>query len=419
MLLMLVISSVSLAVDLELTQGQSKALPIALVPFKGDQSSQISQIIENDLRNSGAFNFIKYNSEHQPHNVLQAKFSYWRSSGANNLIVGDVEQKGNEYSVNVQLLDPIGKAHLMLSREYRVPAQHLRALAHHISDMLYQQLTGHRGIFSTRLAYILVERDLKTAKTSYRLEVSDYDGDSSQSLLISSQPIMSPSWSPDGSQIAYVSFENRKAEIYIVNVSDGQRQLITSFPGINGAPSWSPTGNELALVLSKSGSPKIYLYNLKNKSLKQLTDGVSIDTEPKFTPKGTALTFTSNRGGSPQVYRINLKTKKIKRLTFAGSYNASATISPSNKEMILLHRNAKSFSIALQELSSGLISPLSFSKFDESPSLAPNGQMVVYATKFRGKGILRVATLDGKHNIKLSTSNGEMQEPAWSPFLAQ
>lgn len=203
-----------------------------------------------------------------------------------------------------------------------------------------------------------------------------------------------------------------------MDVSNGQRKLITSYPGINGAPTWSPNGKQLALVLSKTGSPKIYLYNLTSQSLTQLTHGSSIDTEPSFSKNGKSIIFTSNRGGSPQIYKFNLVTKKSKRLSYKGSYNASASITDSQKEIVLLHRNSnKSFSIALQELSSGIISPLTFSKYDESPSLAPNGKMLVYATKINGKGRLRVTTLDAKVNFKLPKVDGNMQEPSWSPYL--
>ena len=408
------------AVDLELTQGSRRALPIALVPFKGEGQlgDELSKVIKKDLTNSGAFKFVKYAESHQPHNSLQVDYKYWRSVGINNLIVGDIVKDKNEYSITVQLLDPVSRAHIILSREYRAPQRFFRSLAHHISDVIYQQLTGHKGIFTTKLAYIVVDRN-QPIKSRYRLEVSDYDGQAAKPLLISSEPIMSPSWSPDGKYIAYVSFENRKAEIYIVNVTNGKRQLITSYPGINGAPTWSPTGDQLSLVLSKAGAPKIYLYTFSNQKLERITDGTSIDTEPKLTPDGRSLIFTSSRGGSPQIYKINLNTKETNRITFNGNYNASASITPSNKQMVLLHRGgaAGSFSIALQELASGDLTPLTFSKFDESPSLSPNGKMVVYASKQKGKGILRISTIDGRVNFKIPKSAGDMQEPAWSPYF--
>ena len=403
------------AVDLEITHGQNKALPIALVPFDGDNSLGLSKTIKKDLSRTGSFKFIKYDSSEKPHNALQANFNYWRQSGANYLIIGNIEQQGSQLSVHVQLLDPVAKAHILLSKEYKISMAQSRALAHHISNMIYQQLTGNKGIFSTRLAYIDVERTQKH-KPKYKLVISDYDGTNHQTLLVSTQPIMSPSWSPGGQHIAYVSFENKKAEIYVVNVSTGRRNRLTSFPGINGAPSWSPDGRQLVVVLSKSGSPNLYLIDLNSRKLTQLTRDMSINTEPKFTADGKAITFTSNRGGSPQIYQLNFSNHVIKRLTFDGNYNASAHMTPKQKKLVILHRRSKSFSIAVQDLKSGSVTPISFSKQDESPSVSPNGKMVVYATKVNGKGRLRISTLDGKVNFTLPPSYGDMQEPAWSPY---
>ncbi len=404
------------AVDLELTQGQSKALPIALVPFANDHENEFSKIIKTDLKLSGVFNLLAFNESHQPHDSLSTDVSYWKSIGANNLIVGSIQPKQDELSVHFQLLDPISKAHIMLSREYKIPATHLRSLAHHISDLLYQQLTGRKGIFSTRLAYIVVDRS-DPSKPNYRLDVSDYDGSDPKTLLRSRQPIMSPSWSPNAKQITYVSFENKKSEVYVVNVSDGKRSLISSFPGINGAPTWSPNGKQLAIVLSKSGSPNIYLHTMSEGKWVQITTGSSINTEPSFLNNGRELIFTSNRGGSPQIYKLNLVTKKITRLTYAGNYNASASYTPSQKAMVLLHRGSASFAIAVHNLATGLVTPLTFSKYDESPSLSPNGEMVVYASKQGNKGILKIASLDSNVNFKLPLAQGDMQEPTWSPFL--
>lgn len=403
--------------DLELTQGSKRALPIAVIPFS-KEGDEISLTVQHDLKNSGAFKLITTrDNTHQPHNALQTDFSYWKSLGANNLVVGDVKSLPNgQLSVAFQLLDPIGKSHIMISREYTIPKPQLRALAHHISDIVYQQLTGDKGIFSTRLAYISVERD-DPAHPRYTLEVSDYDGKAAKSLLVSNQPIMSPSWSPDGERLAYVSFENKKAEIYVVNAVTGERQLITSYPGINGAPSWSPDGKQLALVLSKSGAPNIYLYRFNDKSLQQLTNGTSIDTEPRFSPDGKTILFTSNRGGSPQLYRLTLSTQKIVRLTYDGNYNASGVYTPDQKGIVLLHRSANAFAIALQDLSSGVTSPISFGKHDQSPSLAPNGRMVVYATSLKGKGRLKIASIDGQVQLSLPQRKADLKEPAWSPFL--
>ncbi len=409
------------AINLELTQGLRKALPIAMVPFKNDFTDaehSISSIIRQDLINSGRFRFVDYNSErHNPHSALETDFGYWKRIGANNLIVGDVAQVGrNTISVAFQLLDPVSRAHIIVSREYKIGNQDARSLAHHISDTIFQQLTGEKGIFSTRIAYIVVNRSNVRAPR-YSLEIADYDGFDAKQLLVSSEPIMSPSWSPDAKKIAYVSFENKRAQIFIVDVTTGQRQLLTSFPGINGAPTWSPDGRKLAFVLSKTGSPKIYIYDLKRRHLSQVTFGMSIDTEPSFSPDSRRLIFTSGRGGSPQIYELNLASNKIRRLTFTGRYNASASYSPDGRDIVMLHRIGRKFVIAMQKLSNGEVTQLTFSKDDESPSMAPNGKMILYATRKNGKGLIRIVSNDGKINLRLPHSGGDVQEPAWSPFL--
>lgn len=404
------------AVDLELTQGQKKALPIAMVPFKNDADDALSKIIKKDLKRSGAFNFLSYDSEHKPHDSFSTDMAYWCSISANNLIVGSIEKDGSVWSVHYQLLDPISQNHILQSQAYKIPKSRLRSLAHHISDQIYQKLTGHKGIFSTRLAYIVVDRSVPE-KPVYQLDIADYDGTDPQTLLRSSQPIMSPAWSPGAKQIAYVSFENKKSEIYVVNVIDGKRTLVSGFPGINGAPTWSPDGKQLAIVLSKSGSPNIYLHTLGTENWQALTTGSHINTEPSFLDDGKHLIFTSNRGGSPQIYKLDLKTKKATRLTYAGNYNASASYTPSQKNMVTLHRSNSAFAIALHDLATGLVTPLTFSKYDESPSLSPNGEMVVYASKYKDKGILKIASLDSNVNFKLPFAKGDMQEPAWSPYM--
>lgn len=404
------------ALDLEVTQGQKKALPIALVPFKNDDDKQLSNLIQKDLSRSGAFKFLDFSSAQSPHDSITTQAAYWQSIGANNLIVGSINKQGNEFSVHYQLLSPIGQTRILQSQEFKIPKTQIRSLAHYISDQVYQKLTGHKGIFSTRLAYIVVDRS-NPSKPSYQLEVSDYDGTDPKTLLHSAQPIMSPAWSPDGSKIAYVSFENRKSEIYVVDVSDGRRVLISSFPGINGAPTWSPNGKQLAIVLSKSGNPNIYLYDIVSKAWTELTKDQYINTEPSFSKDGKQLIFTSNRGGSPQVYKLDISSQKISRLTYSGNYNASASLTPSQKSMVSLHRSNDAFEIVLHDLSTGLVTPLTFSKHDESPSLSPNGEMVVYASKYKDKGILKIASLDANVNFKLPVAKGDMQEPAWSPFL--
>lgn len=414
-------STSSFAINLELTQGLRQALPIALVPFKNhfsDASKLISKIITQDLKNSGRFRFVDFDFKaHHPANALETNFPYWKRIGANNLIVGDIApMERDKLSVAFQLLDPVGRAHIIVSREYKIDSKDARALAHHISDTIYQQLTGQKGIFSTRIAYVVVSRKANRPPR-YALEIADYDGFDPKKLLVSSEPIMSPAWSPDAKKIAYVSFENKRSQIFIVDVRTGKRQLLTSFPGINGAPAWSPSGDKIAFVLSKSGSPKIYIYDLIHHHLAKVTSGISIDTEPSFSPDGQKLIFTSGRGGSPQIYSLDLNSKKISRLTFSGNYNASASFTPDSKHIVLLHRVGHRYVIASQSLNSGRVTQLTFSKFDESPSVAPNGKMILYATRQQGRGVIKIVSTDGQINLKLPHTGGHVQEPAWSPFV--
>ena len=402
----------SFALDLELTQGINSALPIAINSFGSDNTSQeISQVIENDLTLSGQFKII---SGPQGPNA-QSSIGSLKQLGADSVVMGHVVKSGGSYEVSFTLADAAANGATLLKKSYKVGENQIRALAHHISDEVYQKLTGERGIFSTRIAYISVQR--AGERSRYSLEVADADGHNPQSLLVSSEPIMSPSWSPEGKAISYVSFEKKRAQIFTVSVETGQRRLITSFPGINGAPAWSPDGQQLAVVLSKSGTPKIYSVDIRSGTMKQLTFGDAIDTEPRFAPDGRSLLFTSGRGGSPQVYRLTLADGKVSRLTFEGNYNARASYTPDMKNIVMLHRDDRSFNIGVQSSSGGPISSLTSSGMDESPSVAPNSRLVLYATHYQDKGVLGIVSLDGRIRIRLPARAGDVQEPAWSPYL--
>ncbi|WP_131777711.1 Tol-Pal system beta propeller repeat protein TolB [Legionella fairfieldensis] len=399
------------AVDLELTQGINSTLPIAIDSFGSDETGQqIAGIIKSDLSFSGQFNIIS-----APQNGA-VTVSTWRSAGADSVLSGRVSRTGyNRYEVSFELVDAVAQSRVLLSKSYQVNANEIRALAHHISDEVYQKLTGERGVFSTRIAYILVQRNGEKAK--YFLEVADVDGHNPQSLLVSSEPIMSPAWSPDGRQIAYVSFEKKKAQIFTVSVENGKRRLLTDFAGINGAPAWSTDGREMAVVLSKGGSPKIYSVDLSSGNMKQLTFGDAIDTEPRYSPDGRSLLFTSGRGGAPQIYRLTLADGNVTRMTYDGNYNARASYTPDQKHIVMLHREDKNFNIGVQDVDSGPVTQLTFSTFDESPSVSPNGRLILYATHYNDQGVLAVVSIDGRVKIRLPAREGDVQEPAWSPYL--
>ncbi|MBA2711130.1 MAG: Tol-Pal system beta propeller repeat protein TolB [Tatlockia sp.] len=401
------------AVDLELTQGINSALPIAIDSF-GNESvgQQLAEIVNNDLNFSGQFKIVS-----APQQGPIPLFA-WRQAGADSLLSAQVNRIGyNQFDVSYKLLDAVEQGKTLLSGNYKISANEARALAHHISDEVYQKLTGEKGVFSTRIAYILVKRGVKE-KTKYFLEVADFDGFNPQSLLVSTEPIMSPAWSPDGREIAYVSFEKKKAQIFTVSVQSGKRRLLTDFAGINGAPAWSADGRSMAVVLSKGGAPKIYNVDLSSGNMKQLTFGESIDTEPRYSPDGSSILFTSGRGGSPQIYRLALADGSIKRLTFEGNYNARASYTKDQKHIVMLHRENKNFNIGVQDIDNGQVSQLTFSSFDESPSVAPNGRLILYATRGeKDKGVLAMVSIDGRTKQRLPARDGDIQEPAWSPYL--
>ena len=435
-LLILIISLAALspayaALDLELTQGIDAALPIAVVPFANETpnapgNEALSQIVVRDLQNSGQFR-VKTTGlmDEHPTTVSQVDREYWRSRGVDDVLIGQVKSLGGRrYNVSFQLVSTVGTDPktdavdtTLLNKTYNTSQAGLRALAHHISDVVYQKLIGIRGIFSTKVAYVLEQRR-RHQPTKYTLEIADIDGFNPQTLLISTQPIMSPTWSPDGTKLAYVSFEGHRASIYLQNLATAQRQQIACYPGINGAPAFSPDGKQLALVLTLTGNPKIYTLDLQTKRLTRLTNGYAIDTEPAWAPDGKSILFTSSRGGNPQVYRYLLANAQIDRITFDGNYNARPSFLPDEKSFIMMHRETGMFGIAREDLASGQVDVLTQTGADESPSVSPNGQMIIYATEYSGRGVLAFVSTDGRIKLRLPAREGSIREPAWSPFLS-
>ncbi len=433
LLIMLLIPLTSYAaLNLELTQGVAGAIPIAVVPFKWQgQAKQIPQtklsaVIHSDLQNSGRFNVTPSKELQQfPSSIASINYGYWRNKlQVNDIVIGRIKPLANKkYQVEFELLNmfrDVANHHnelnnVLAAKKYTVNFQQLRRLAHHISNIVYHMLTGQRGAFATRIAYVL--KKSVHGKLRYQLMIADTDGYNPHKILVSEQPIMSPSWSSDGKYIAYVSFEKGKSQIYVSNIYTGHRKLITNYPGINSAPTWSPNGKRLALVLSKSGNPNIYIYQLHTGKLTRVTRDWSIDTEPSWSPNGQRLLFTSNRSGGPQIYEINLPTGQIQRITFTGNYNAHATFAPNAKDIVFMHCNKGICNIAKQNLANNQVTMLTNKGMNESPSIAPNGSMVIFATENDGNSILQEVSIDGRVHIRLPSTSGKVQEPAWSPFL--
>lgn len=405
---------------IEITGGSDAALPIAIVPFgqEGfDVPEDIAEVIKNDLASTGRFAPVdKQDLISQPSEQADINFSDWRLLRSEGLLIGKVKsQDGENYEVQFQLFD-VFKGEQLVGKRYNVPASGMRSLAHQIADIVYETLTGEKGIFSTRLAFV-TQMTASDGKKRYALQISDADGANPRTVLQSTQPIMSPNWSPDGNQLAYVSFENGNTEIFVQQMRSGQRKSVASFDGINSAPVWSPDGKKLAVTLSKNGNPEIYVMELASGDLLRITNNSqAIDTEPVFTPDGRDIIFTSDRGGNPQIYKVPANGGRAERLTFEGNYNASPDISPDGKTITMVHGSGGKFYIAVQDLRSGSVQVLTETGRDESPSFAPNGKMILYATEQKGRGVLAAVSVDGRIHQRLSESGTMVREPAWSPL---
>ncbi len=409
---------------IEISKGiEDTALPLAIVPFAGQSpgspEADLAAIIRADLERSGKFRVTPFaDLPARPQQSAQVDFGIWRGAGVENLVIGQVQPGGGDtVEVSFQLLDVFKGAQ---SASYRFPArrQSLRPVAHKISDLIYKLLTGETGIFGTQVAYVTTERGPDN-KLRYLLQIADADGHNPQNILQSQQPILSPAWSADGQRLAYVSFENRKPAVYVQELGSGQRRKVAAFSGINGAPAFSPDGNRLALTLSKDGNPDIYVLDLGSGQLQRLTDHYGIDTEPAWAPDGQSLVFTSDRGGTPQVYRIPARGGSPERLSFSGDYNARASFSPDGQKLVMVHRSGQGFQIAVQDLGNNQLQAISNGPLDESPSFAPNGNAVIYASQTRGQSVLEALSLDGKMRQRLGLSNKQVRDPAWSPLSPQ
>jgi TolB protein len=405
---------------IEITQGVDNPVPIAVVPFawSGDTAlnEDVAQVIGADLERSGQFKSLKRSLMLSfPHQQEDVYFRDWSYLATEYLVIGKVRSTNvGGYKVDYQLFD-VQRQEAIAAGGFSGGKNDLRTLGHSVSDAVYEALTGLKGAFRTRIAYVAADK--KVNPSYYKLLVADADGYNAKEILKSNQPIMSPSWSRDASKLAYVSFETNRPAIYIQDITTGQRERIKSFKGINGAPAWSPDGNKLALVLSKDGNAEIYVLDLASKRLTRVTKHYGIDTEPAWSVDGKHILFTSDRGGKPQIYQVTLDSGWVERLTFEGDYNARGSLTHDGRFLVLVSRHDSKFHIAVQDLQRGTMSLLTQTSLDESPSVAPNGSMVIYSTQDGGRNILAAVSIDGKVKFNIPANEGVVREPAWSPYL--
>ncbi|HUK05564.1 MAG TPA: Tol-Pal system beta propeller repeat protein TolB [Burkholderiales bacterium] len=402
--------------SIEITGAGAQRIPIAIVPFAGEGAlaqggASISAIVRADLERSGLLRGIEVPPlAPPPTETSPVNFAEWRARQADALVLGSVAARPDgRFEVRFKLFDTVKSADLS-GVAYTLSGAQARATAHRIADFVYEKLTGEKGVFSTRIAYV-VKRGNR-----FELQIADADGAGAETALASFEPIVSPAWSPDGRRLAYVSFQQKKPIVYVQDIAAGKQSVVANFKGSNSAPAWSPDGTKLAVSLSREGGSQIYLINPDGSNVRRLTQSGGIDTEPVFSPDGQTLYFTSDRGGSPQIYRMPASGGEAQRMTFEGSYNVTPRVSPDGRMLAYIRRNNGKFQVATLDLASRQIQVLTDSDKDESPSFAPNGRMILLATISGGRGVLSAVSADGRIKQRLSVAAGDVREPAWGPY---
>jgi TolB protein len=400
--------------SIEITGAGAQRIPVAVAPFAGEGAlgpTTITQVVRADLERSGRFRTLELPPlDPLPTESSSVSYAEWRARLADALLVGSVALRPDgRYEARFRLYDVV-KQQPLGAIAYTLAKNQVRATAHRIADFVYEKLTGEKGIFSTRIAYV-VKRGNR-----YELQIADADGAEPETALASFEPIISPTWSPDGRRLAYVSFEAKKPVVYVHSLLDGKRRVAANFKGSNSAPAWSPDGKTLAVSLSRDGGSQLFLVNPDGSGVRRLMTSSGIDTEPRYSADGRWIYFTSDRGGSPQVYRMPANGGEPQRMTFDGSYNVSPRISPDGRTLAYITRNDGKFQVALMDLENKQVQILTDSDRDESPSFAPNGRMILFATVIAGRGVLSAVSSDGRVKQRLTVTAGDVREPAWGPF---
>ena len=399
---------------IEITGAGAQRTPIAVVPFAGENAlpPSVSSIIRGDLERSGLFRSLEVPSLQPALNeASQINYAEWRARLADALVVGSLVALPNGRFETRVRIDDVVKQSRLGAVGLPTAKEGVRAVGHRAADYVYEKLTGEKGVFSTLIAYVVKRGN------AYELQIADADGLGDQTVLKSFEPIISPTWSPDGKRLAYVSFENKKPVVYVHSIADAKRTVAANFRGSNSAPAWSPDGSRLAVTLSREGGSQIFVMAPNGRGLKRLTTSAAIDTEPRYSPDGRWIYFTSDRGGTPQVYRMDATGGEPQRITFEGSYNVTPRPSPDGKTLAYITRNGTKFQVALLDLANRQVQIITDSDRDESPSFAPNGRMILLATVINGRGVLSAVSADGRVKQRLTTPAGDVREPAWGPFI--
>ncbi|OGT04238.1 MAG: Tol-Pal system beta propeller repeat protein TolB [Gallionellales bacterium RBG_16_57_15] len=410
-LLLLAQASMANAVlTIEIIGAGEHQIPVSIVPFGGDDkiAQSINEVVTGDLQRSGLFRLVDPTGK-SPHVPAEVSYPDWEVRGAEALAIGTVAAQGGRIEARFRLLDVVKQTEL-IGQAVSASENQIRAIGHRIADLIYEKLTGDKGVFSTRIAYV------NRQEKKFSLIVADSDGYNEQVVLAQNEPVMSPAWSPDGSHLAYVSFETGHAVVYVQSLYTNQRVVLANFRGSNSAPAWSPDGKQMALVLTRDGSSQIYLARPDGSDIRRITFSGAIDTEPNFSPDGQYLLFTSDRGGSPQIYRMPVKGGSTERLTFGEGANFSPRHSPDGKSFVFAHRNKSKFHIAMQDFQTGQMSLLTEGGWEKKPSFAPNGKLILFASEGRGRGILATVSSDGRVKQHMFTQSGDAREPVWGPY---